>query len=315
MLLSLGLFGAGLTLLVWGGDWFVDGAVGAAKRFHWPEALVGATVVSIGTTLPEVMVSVHAAVQGHGELGYGNAVGSVLCNAALIAGLSAAIHPEAAGREEARLPALYFFLAAGVYCFAAYGQGYFGKGTGLMLLGLFGLYLFLTLRRLQGQVQTAETGGGSFRREIGLLVLGAAAIALGAELLVDHGTALARGLGVPESVIGLTLVALGTSLPELTTAVAALLKGHGALSLGNILGANLLDLALAGGAAAAIAPFPLPEGKDLLGSSSTLVLDLPLMILVMAILTLPVLGRGRTSRGQGAVLLALYAGFCVLQFL
>ena len=174
MLLSLGLFGAGLTLLVWGGNWFVDGAVGAAKRFHWPEALVGATVVSIGTTLPEVMVSVHAAVQGHGELGYGNAVGSVLCNAALIAGLSAAIHPEAAEREEARLPALFFFLAAGVYCFAAYGQGYFGQGTGLLLLGLFGLYLILTLRRLRGQAQTAETGGGSFRRELGLLVLGAA---------------------------------------------------------------------------------------------------------------------------------------------
>lgn len=310
MPLTVMLFGAGIVLLIWGGDWFVDGAVDLARRFRWPEGLVGATVVSVGTTLPEVMVTLQAAVRGHGELGYGNAVGSILCNTALIAGLSATIRPGAAERESVRLPVVFFFLAAGVWCLSAYGFGGFGRGTGLCLLALFGGYLLATLRQLGERPGWAAGRGGNPLRELGRLILGAGTIALGAHLLVEHGTALARALGVPESVIGLTLVALGTSLPELATAITALRKGHGALSLGNILGANLMDLALAGGAAAAVAPFPLPEGRTLAGISGTLVLDLPLMVLSMALLTLPALRRGRTCRWQGIVLLALYAGFC-----
>ena len=241
MIGSLLWFALGLAALVRGGDWFVDGAVAMATRFRLPETLIGATVVSIGTTLPEVMVSVTSAASGHGELAYGNAVGSVLCNAALIAGLSITVRPGESQRREAALPTVFFFLAAGLYCAAAYGMGGFGRGTGFALLALFALYLAVTVRQLRNREGEREEPvlGGSFRREIVLLLLGAAAIALGARLLVEHGTLLARALGVPEAVIGLTLVALGTSLPELATAVTALCKGHGALSLGNILGANL----------------------------------------------------------------------------
>ena len=312
MIGSLLWFALGLVALVRGGDWFVDGAVAMVTRFRLPETLIGATVVSIGTTLPEVMVSVTSAVSGHGELAYGNAVGSVLCNAALIAGLSVAVRPGESQRREAALPTAFFFLAAGLYCAAAYGLGGFGRGTGLALLALFALYLAVTLRRFRGQEGEREKPvlGGSFRREIVLLLLGAAAITLGARLLVEHGTLLARALGVPEAVIGLTLVALGTSLPELATAVTALRKGHGALSLG----ANLFNLVLVSGAAAAISPFPLPESRTLAGLNGTLVLDLPLMLLAMALLTVPVLLRGRTYRWQGAALLALYAFFCGMQF-
>ena len=319
MIVSLLWFALGLAALVRGGDWFVDGAVAMATRFRLPETLIGATVVSIGTTLPEVMVSVTSAASGHGELAYGNAVGSVLCNAALIAGLSITARPGESQRREAALPTVFFFLAAGLYCAAAYGMGGFGRGTGLALLALFALYLAVTLRRFRGQGGEREEPvlGGSFRREIALLLLGAAANALGAELLVKHGTLLARALGVPEAARpGLleTLRALGTSLPELATAVTALCKGHGALSLGNILGANLFNLVLVSGAAAAISPFPLPESRTLAGLNGTLVLDLPLMLLAMALLTVPVLLRGRTYRWQGAALLALYAFFCGMQF-
>ena len=316
MIGSLLWFALGLAALVRGGDWFVDGAVAMATRFRLPETLIGATVVSIGTTLPEVMVSVTSAVSGHGELAYGNAVGSVLCNAALIAGLSVVVRPGESQRREAALPTVFFFLAAGLYCAAAYGPGGFGRGTGFALLALFALYLAVTLRQLRGQGGEREEPvlGGSFRREIALLLLGTAAIALGARLLVEHGTLLARALGVPEAVIGLTLVALGTSLPELATAITALCKGHGGLSLGNILGANLFNLVLVSGAAAAISPFPLPESRTLAGLNGTLVLDLPLMLLAMALLTVPVLLRGRTYRWQGAALLALYAFFCGMQF-
>ena len=212
MIGSLLWFALGLAALVRGGDWFVDGAVAMATRFRLPETLIGATVVSIGTTLPEVMVSVTSAASGHGELAYGNAVGSVLCNAALIAGLSVAVRPGESQRREAALPTAFFFLAAGLYCAAAYGLGGFGRGTGFALLALFALYLAVTLRRFRGQEGEREKPvlGGSFRREIALLLLGAAAIALGARLLVEHGTLLARALGVPEAVIGLTLVALRT---------------------------------------------------------------------------------------------------------
>ena len=201
MIGSLLWFALGLVALVRGGDWFVDGAVAMATRFRLPETLIGATVVSIGTTLPEVMVSVTSAVSGHGELAYGNAVGSVLCNAALIAGLSVAVRPGESQRREAALPTVFFFLAAGLYCAAAYGPGGFGRGTGFALLALFALYLAVTLRQLRGQGGEREEPvlGGSFRREIALLLLGAAAIALGARLLVEHGTLLARALGVPEA--------------------------------------------------------------------------------------------------------------------
>lgn len=314
MLTSLLLFALGLGVLVWGGDRFVEGAVGLAGYFRLPEVLIGATVVSVGTTLPEVMVSAASALGDHGELSYGNAVGSVLCNAALIAGLSIAIRPGKVDREELKRPTLFFFLAAAVYCLSAYGFGGLGRGSGFALLGIFLWYLAVTLHRFRG-IPGSERAGGSLRRELLWLILGTAAIALGADLLVDHGTVIARELGVPETVIGLTLVALGTSLPELSTAVTALLKGHSALSLGNILGANLFDLVLVSGTAAVIAPFPIPEGKPLWSGSATLLLDLPLMLVLMALLTLPVLLRGRTYRWQGLLLLTLYAVFCALQYL
>ena len=150
--------------------------------------------------------------------------------------------------------------------------------------------------------------------ELGLLLIGAAAIALGARLLVDNGTKIAQALGVPESVIALTFVALGTSLPELVTAITALVKGHSALSLGNIIGANLFNLVLVSGISAALAPFPLPASKQIAGMNSSLVVDIPVMLLVMLLLTVPALTKKKLTRPQGIGLLVIYAAFCVYQF-
>ena len=146
------------------------------------------------------------------------------------------------------------------------------------------------------------------------LVVGAALIAVGARLLVDNGTKIAEALGVPESVIALTFVALGTSLPELVTAITALIKGHGALSLGNVVGANLFNLVLVSGAAITIRPFDIPAETRIFGQNASLVLDVPLSLLVMAILTVPALLRGKLSRWQGILLLAIYLAYTVLQF-
>ena len=152
-------------------------------------------------------------------------------------------------------------------------------------------------------------------RDLLLLVAGAVAIAFGADLLVDNGTLIAQALGVPDSVIGLTMVALGTSLPELITAITSLIKGHGSLSLGNVIGANLFNIVLVSGMAITINPFAIPSEKLIAGMNASFVVDLPLMFAAMIILCVPTLIREKLSRWQGILLLCMYAGFTAFQFL
>ena len=319
MLIPVLLFALGLVLLIKGGDWFVDGATDIAQHFHVPELIIGATVVSLGTTLPEVMVSATSAVSGHGEIAYGNAIGSIICNTALIAAITVAVRPCPIDPKSLKLPVLFFFSAAGIYCLNAYVTGYFGRGIGVCLLVILALYLYCTIRQgMKNPVPAEQEETAATPRPIGisvlLLVLGAALIAVGADLLVDNGTLIAKALGVPESVIALTFVALGTSLPELVTAITSLVKGHGSLSLGNVIGANILNLVLVSGVASVLRPFSIPQENTIGGINASLVLDIPLMLFVMAFLTIPALLRKKLSRGQGIVLLCIYAGFCILQF-
>ena len=318
MLVPVLLFAVGLLCLIKGGDWFVDGATGLARRFHLPELLIGATVVSIGTTLPEVMVSTTSALTGHGEIAYGNAIGSVICNAALIAAVTIAVRPGPVDRAALRTPVLFFFAAAVLYALVAYTSGQFTRPVGLTLLAMFAVYMAVTVLQMRrGAVPAAgeeEAAAGSVGRDLGLLAVGAALIALGADLLVDNGTLIAQALGVPESVIALTFVALGTSLPELVTAITSLVKGHGALSLGNVIGANLFNLVLVSGVSVTLAPFSIPQAAVIAGHNASLVLDLPVMLLVMLLLTVPALVRGKLSRVQGLALLAVYGAFCAVQF-
>ena len=326
MLIPVLLFALGLVLLIKGGDWFVDGATGIAERFHVPEIIIGATVVSIGTTLPEVMVSATSALTGHGEIAYGNAIGSIICNTALIAAITVAVRPGPVDTKALKTPVLFFFGSAAIYVVNTYVTGYFGRPLGILLLAIFVVYLVVTVR--QGFRNPAEAAAeeeetkeieekatkNSMGKDILLLVVGAALVAVGADLLVDNGTLIAQALGVPESVIALTFVALGTSLPELVTAITSLAKGHGALSLGNVIGANLFNLVLVSGMSMTLAPFYIPESSTLFGVNASLVLDIPLMLFVMAFLTLPALKTRKLSRYQGIVLLILYAAFCEIQF-
>ena len=319
MLLPVIWFAVGLACLIKGGDWFVDGATGIARRFRLPELLIGATVVSIGTTLPEVMVSTASALSGHGEIAYGNAIGSVICNTALIAALTVAVRPGAVDRAALKTPVAWFFAAAVFYAAVAYATGYFTRAVGLALLAMFVVYMIVTVRQMKGRPDAAEPAEEvrelPLWQELLLLVAGAAAIAVGADLLVDNGTLIAQALGVPESVIALTFVALGTSLPELVTAITSLVKGHSALSLGNVIGANLFNLVLVSGASVALSPFPIPQSSTVAGKNASLVMDLPVMFAVMGLLTVPALLRGRLARWQGVTLLAIYAAFCTAQFL
>ena len=320
MIKAVILFAIGLVLLIKGGDWFVDGATGIAHSFQVPELLIGATVVSIGTTLPEVMVSATSAVSGHGEIAYGNAIGSIICNTALIAALTIAIKPSDVNKKSLRTPVLFFFFAAAFYAFVAYVIGTYTRIVGIILLAIFVAYMFILIRSAIKQDSNPnpkddDIDTSPLWKELLPLVIGAAAIAIGADLLVDNGTIIAEGLGVPESVIALTFVALGTSLPELVTAITSLAKGHGALSLGNIIGANLFNLVLVSGLSITLNPFGLPTEKTIAGMNASLLVDVPLMFIVMLIMTVPALVKGRLSRWQGILLLCLYAAFVTFQFI
>ena len=316
------LFLAGFVLLIKGGDWFVDGSVALARRFHLPELLIGATVVSIGTTLPEVMVSSQAALEHNAGISYGNAIGSIICNTSLIAALTVAIRPGKVSPRSFLYPTLFFFAAALSYAAVAWTSGRFDRWIGILYLCVFVFYMLWSVRYMKKHPDAAEDAGEDAEKEdpkplwqeILLLVLGAAAIAVGARLLVDNGTKIAQALGVPDSVIGLTMIALGTSLPELITAITSLVKGHGALSLGNVIGANLFNIILVSGAAITLSPFSVPAEKMIGGMNSSLIIDLPLMLAVMAVLCVPTLATGKLKRWQGILLLGVYAAFTVYQF-
>lgn len=337
MLVPILLLIVGFILLIKGGDWFVDGATGIARRFRLPEILIGATVVSIGTTLPEVMVSAGAAMNNSGSIAYGNALGSIICNTALIAALTISIKPGSVPRKSLVFPVTFFFIAAAIYCFVAYVTGIFSRETGIILLVLFVLYMIINVLRMKSTakntdandteneleakcgedftVESEEKGTkDSLLKDIIMLVLGAALIAFGADFLVDNAIIIAEKLGVSEKVIGLTIVALGTSLPELVTAITSLIKGHGSLSLGNIIGANLFNLVLVSGVAVTISPFVVPATSYINGINASLIIDIPVMLLVMAILTLPTIFKQKLARWQGIMLLVIYFSFIAVQF-
>ena len=318
----------GLILLIKGGDFFVDAATGIAKRFKLPELLIGATVVSIGTTLPEVMTSAMGAVAGNGAMAYGNAIGSIICNTALISAITISVKPGKVDKKTLVFPVCTFFGVAVFYALNAYVGGKFARWAGITLIAAFVAYMVMTVVNMMrnpvaepdSETETLEMpeilsdSRFGLLKDVAVLVGSALAIALGAYLLVESATTIANELGVPQTVISLTIVALGTSLPELVTAITALLKGHGALSLGNIIGANIFNLVLVSGVAITINPFDVPKDATFLGMNTSLVFDIPLFIGVMAIMTVPALIRGKLARWQGITLLSLYAAYCVLQF-
>lgn len=318
MLRSCILFAVGLLLLIFGGNWFVDGSTGIAKKFHIPDLLIGATIVSIGTTLPEIMVSATGALQGHSQIAYGNAIGSIICNTALISAITITVSPNNVDKNTLKLPVLFFFGSAVFYCYCAFEDGFFSRVEGIILLIIFVIYISLQVKEAlldsNKNSETSEEESSSLIKNIILLIIGAAAIAKGANLLVDNGTIIAKELNVPESVIALTFVALGTSLPELVTAITSLLKGHGLLSLGNIIGANIFNLVSVSGLSIALVPFKVPTDKMIFGLNASYVVDIPVMFVVMMILTIPTLSTGKLKRWQGVLLLLIYAAYCLFQF-
>lgn len=304
------LFLLGVVLVVKGGDWFVDAATWIAEISGIPKLIIGATVVSVATTLPELLVSTLAALQGKVDMAIGNAVGSVTANIGLIMAISVLFIPSVIKRKDYLSKSLLMLAASFVLLIGAlYGE--IGLPFILILLVLLALFVAENLRAAKNGSEETENEKRAFtKKEIPVNVLkfvvGAAGIVGGAQLLVDSGSDLALMMGVSERIVGVTMVAVGTSLPELVTTITAIAKKQSSLSVGNILGANILDLTM-------ILPISaIASGKALPVVGASAYLDLPVCLLVGGIAVVPALICSKFRRWQGVVLLAVYAGYVAL---
>lgn len=296
------LFILGLLFTVKGGDCFVDAASWMAEVSGIPRFIVGATIVSVATTLPEMIVSVMAALQGKVEMGIGNAVGSVIANTALIMGIAIICIPFAINRTQYVSKMYLLVLAAAALPLLCRGGSLTLWGAAIMLL-IFGVFIWENLRSAKTHKSSDPRPAVSRRMLTANLlkfVLGTVGIVLGARLLVDNGSEIARIVGVPESVIGLTIIAIGTSLPELVTMIVSVRKRQVSLSVGNIIGANIIDLASILPVCAFVSGGALPVAASSIG------IDMPFCLLVISITMLPTLFTGRFQRWQGILTVSLY---------
>lgn len=302
------LFVIGLVLIVKGGDLFVDAASWIAEVSGIPKFIVGATIVSLATTLPEMIVSVMAAVEGKVDMAVGNAVGSVTANTALIFAIAVLFMTVELTRRQYLTKSVILIASSAVVLLASLTGQFQFWGT-IVLFLLFFAFIFENVKQAKLEMHDAEKpefSGKELAKNIAMFVFGAAGIVVGSRLLVDSGSAIAAYLGVPESIIAVTLVAVGTSLPELVTTITSIIKKQSSLSAGNIIGANIIDLCL-------ILPLcDLVSAEKLPISHQSIVLDMPVCLLVVVTCVLPMLLRQKSSKVQGAVLLVLYMGYLIV---
>ena len=294
------LFAAGLVCIIKGGDLFVDAASWIAEASGIPKFIIGATIVSFATTLPEMLVSVFAALEGNADIAVGNAVGSVTANTGLIMCLSLVCMTCLMERRQFGVKAC-LLLAAILSLFGFTRDGRLSVAEGLLVLVIFAGFLaesLISARREQGtelkeDEERPAVSGKTVAGNIVKFVLGAAGIVLGAQLLIDNGSAIASLLGVPDAIIAATMIAIGTSLPELVTTLTAIRKKESSLSVGNIIGANIMDLTL-------ILPLcSLILGKPLPVQSQGMLLDIPACLIICAAVLVPALWKGKFQRWMG----------------
>lgn len=302
------IFIVGLILIIKGGDWFVDSASWFAEATGIPKFVVGATVVSFATTLPELLVSLRAAMNGSAQLAIGNAIGSVTANTTLIMGVSLVAMAGVISRKE-------ISLKGGLLLSSIVGLTLLSLNKMLPTWSAFILWaiflIFMISNLIDGKKGASTDVITSYEKKeipskIIFFVLGTASIIFGAEFLVSSGKTIASGLGVSEAIIGFTVIALGTSLPELVTTLTAIRKKENSLSVGNIIGANIIDTTLILPLCAVINGKPLPVEKI------NLVFDFPVCILACAVAVIPTIIQGRFKKWQGYALLTVYALYMTL---
>ena len=309
------LFAVGIILIVKGGDYFVDAASWMAEVSGIPKLIVGATVVSFATTLPELLVSAFAAAQGKVDMSIGNAVGSVTANLGLIMAIALICMPTVIKRRDYMLKSC-LMLGSALFLVVFGAGGELALIPSILLLAIVIIAMAENIpeaRRGMREEEREEEAGLKQKpaaKEIALnivkFIAGTVGIVLGAQLLIDNGSELARFIGVPERIIGVTIIAIGTSLPELVTTITAIAKKQASLSVGNIIGANIIDLTLILPISAMIYGGGLPVSRQVA------MMDLPACLLVGCIAVIPALISKKFRRSQGIVLLFTYAAYVVL---
>lgn len=319
------LFVVGLLLIIKGGDWFVDAAEWIAELTGIPHFVVGATIVSLATTLPELFVSVNASIKGYPEIAIGNVVGSVICNTGLVAGIIIIFTAGAINRSIFIKKGILLFLAAGgTLLFAT--DLVITNFEVLFLLGILAVYIYINVKIAKDSVATENTelnkSKKAYTENTLKFIFGTLFIILGANLLVENGIKIADYFNVPKGIVALTLVALGTSLPELITGVSSIVKGKHDIGLGNIIGANILNFTVI----IPIATFVSEKGLiiqkinfDLFEKvyeefAQTIVIDLPVAIGITTLFILPSIIMKRNYKIQGGLILASYIGYIYILF-
>lgn len=301
-LLQVVLLAAGFVLLIKGADWFVDGSSAVAAKFGIPQLVIGLTIVAMGTSAPEAAVSIAAAVNGNAEITIGNIVGSNILNILIILGISSVITALAVAKSTICYEIPFMIAITGVLLLLGF-DGSIGLIDGIILLVLFAAYLtylFIMARREKDK----DSGEGvklSVPKAIIFIIVGLAMIILGSNLTVDAASYIASALGLSERFIGLTIVALGTSLPELFTSVSAARKGNADIAIGNIVGSNIFNILFVVGLSSVIIPVPF---------ASNFIFDTIIAIAAAVLLLVCCLiGKNKLKRWAGIVMLIGYAAY------
>ena len=304
---------AGLVMILVGSDWLVDGASGIARKYGISEFIIGMTIVGIGTSMPELVSSAISAIGGHGDMAIGNVTGSNICNVLLILGVTALISPIGYTRSNIRKDIPF---AIGVSLFLMLmlynGFGLFHEMGTPGISRMDALYLLLIFVEFMiDSFKSAKKGGGEEEEDVKpmpmgkallFIVLGLAGLVFGGRFFVDHTVSIAERFHVSEAFISITLMAVGTSLPELATCVVAAMKGKNQLALGNVIGSNIFNIALIIGVSGLISPFEIQ-------SISTIDMVMVLVSILMLWMAAFTFKRGKLDRIEGAIFLLVYMGY------
>ncbi len=298
----------GFALIIKGGDWFVEAAVYVAKITGIPSFIIGATIVSLATTLPEVLVSVIASSSGNVDLAIGNAYGSVIANLGFILGISLSVMPPKFASKDIIQKGL--FMIALTIISAILMFDYMLLFTESMVLWvMLAIFLWMNVRSLKNKSVSDETiqkhDTKDTKKQIFLFIVGSIMVVFGADLLVDNATKLAELIQIPQAVVGLTVVAIGTSLPELVTTIMAIIKKESGLSIGNIIGANVLNMSLA------IPASVLASKNILVTRPETITTDIPFSLWFMVLTIIPAIFFKRFFKWQGYLLLISYVIYII----
>ena len=301
----------GFVLLIKGADWLVDGASALAKKFKIPEIIIGLTIVSIGTSMPELFVSTASALEGSSDMALGNIIGSNICNLLLILGLSTLIQPVLLQKETKFVEIPMFLTVTGIFMLMCNTGNMVSRIEGFILIALFICFIIYTILMAKKQISESknEETEANFNlvKCIVTIVLGIIGLKLGGDFTVDNATLLAERFNVSEKIIGLTILAIGTSLPELVTSVTAAIKGNSDIAIGNIIGSNIFNILLIIGVSSAISPLT----YNVTYNTQFIIL----MIAMVSLFIFPFIPpKDEMSRTDALVYLGLYILYMVILF-